>query len=141
MSWYAKFSSVVNTQRAFRSQYNVRHVPSHRDIVKCYMFLENGLQMPHTGGRRRDRNKEENIRQAMTQSRRKSLSRLSAEQNKPYTTCHRIVRSYLNMRPYRVQRMHALIQLNYKARLNFVMMMCERHQGDDQWLKLWMFTD
>ena len=28
-----------------------------------------------------------------------------------------------------------------EVRLNFVTMMCERHQGDDQWLKLWMFTD
>ena len=64
--WNAKYSSVVNTQRAFRRQYNVTHVPSHRDIVKWYMFLENGLQMPHTDGRRRDRNKEEGIRQAMT---------------------------------------------------------------------------
>ena len=45
------------------------------------------------------------------------------------------------MRPYRVQRMHALTQLNYEALLNFVTMMCERHQGDDQWLKRWMFTD
>ena len=83
------------------------------------MFLENGLQMPHTGGRRRDRNKED-IRQAMTQSPRKSLSRIAAEQNKPYTTCHRIIRSYLNMRPYRIQRMHALTQLNYEARLNYL---------------------
>jgi len=31
--------------------------------------------------------------------------------------------------------------LNYEARLNFVTMICERHQGDDQWLKRWMFTD
>ena len=45
------------------------------------------------------------------------------------------------MSPYRAQRMHALTQLNYEARLNFVTMMCERHQGDDQWLKRWMFTD
>ncbi|XP_068083919.1 uncharacterized protein [Anabrus simplex] len=66
--WYAKFSSVVETQRAFRRQYN----------------------MPHTGGRWHDSNKEEDIRQAMTQSPRKSLSRLSAEQNTPYITCHRI---------------------------------------------------
>jgi hypothetical protein len=115
--WYAKFSSVVNTQWVFRHQYNVRHVPSHWDIVKWYnMFLENGLQMLHTGGRRRDGNKEEVIRQAMTQSPWKSLSRISAQQNKPYTTCHRIVRSYLNMCRYRVQRMHALTQLNYEAR-------------------------
>ena len=106
VTWYAKFSSVVNTLRAFRRQY-----------------------------------KEEDIRQAMMQSPRQSLSRLSAEQNKPYTTCHRIVRPYLNMRPYRSQRMHALTQLNYEARLNSVTMMCERHQGEDQWLKLSMFTD
>jgi hypothetical protein len=45
------------------------------------------------------------------------------------------------MRPYRVQRMHALTRLNYEARLNFVTMMCERQQGEDQWLKRWMFTD
>ena len=45
------------------------------------------------------------------------------------------------MRPYRIQCMHTLTQLNYEARLNFVTMMCERHQGDDQWLKRWMFTD
>ena len=38
------------------------------------MFLENGLQMPHTGGMRCDRNKEENIRQVMMQNPRKSLS-------------------------------------------------------------------
>ena len=31
--------------------------------------------------------------------------------------------------------------LNYEARLYFVTMMCERHQGADQWLKRWMFTD
>ena len=31
--------------------------------------------------------------------------------------------------------------LNYEARLNFVTMMFERHQGDDQWLKRWIFTD
>jgi hypothetical protein len=38
---------------------------SHWDIVKCYnMFLENGLSMPHTGGRVRDRNKEEDTLQA-----------------------------------------------------------------------------
>jgi hypothetical protein len=29
------------------------------------MFLEYGLQMPHTGGRRHDRNKEEGIPQAL----------------------------------------------------------------------------
>ena len=52
-----------------RRQYDIRHVPSHQDIVKWYnMFLENGLQMPYTGGRRCDRNKEEDIRQAMMQS-------------------------------------------------------------------------
>jgi len=59
---------------AFRRQY-IRHVPSHRDIVKWYnMFLENELQMPHTGGRRRDRKNEEDIRQGMMQSPQKSLS-------------------------------------------------------------------
>jgi hypothetical protein len=69
----AKFSSVTKTQRAFRRQYNCHHVPSHRDIVKWYnMFLENGLTMPHTGGRVRDRNREEDIRQAMIQGPRKS---------------------------------------------------------------------
>ena len=31
--------------------------------------------------------------------------------------------------------------LNYEARLIFVTMMCEPHQGDDQWIKRWMFTD
>ena len=31
--------------------------------------------------------------------------------------------------------------LNYEAQLNFVTMMCDRHQDDDQWLKRWMFTD
>ena len=31
--------------------------------------------------------------------------------------------------------------LNYEARLNSLTMMCERHQGDDQWLKRWVFTD
>ena len=31
--------------------------------------------------------------------------------------------------------------LNYEALLNFVTMMCERHQGDDQWLKRCIFTD
>ena len=45
------------------------------------------------------------------------------------------------MCPYRIQLMHALTQLNYEARLNFVTMMCERHQGDEQWLKRLMFTD
>ena len=72
------------------------------------MFMENGLQMPHTGERRRDKNKEEDIQQAMMQSPRKSLSRLAAEQNTPYITCHRIVRSYVNMRLCHIQRMHAL---------------------------------
>ena len=37
--------------------------------------------------------------------------------------------------------MHALTQLNYEAGLNFVTLMCEPHQGDDQWIKRWMFTD
>jgi hypothetical protein len=56
--WYAKFSSVTRTQRAFRRQYNYHHVPPHRDIVKWYnMFLENGLTTPYTGGRVRDRNR------------------------------------------------------------------------------------
>ena len=45
------------------------------------------------------------------------------------------------MRPYRIQRMQALEQLNYEARLNFVTMMCKQHQGADQWLKRWMFMD
>jgi len=45
------------------------------------------------------------------------------------------------MRPNCIQRMQALTQLNYEAWLNFVTMMRERHQGDDQWLKRWMFTD
>jgi hypothetical protein len=97
--------------------------------------------MLHTVGKRRDRNKEEDIRQAITQRSRKSLSRLSAEQNTPNTTCHRMFSRHLNVRPYRVQRMHALTQLNYEARLNFVTIVCEWHQGDDQWLKRWMFTD
>jgi hypothetical protein len=70
--WYAKFSSVTKTQRDFRRQYNCHHVPSHRDIVKWYMFLENGLTMPHTGGRACDRNREEDIRQVMIQDPRKS---------------------------------------------------------------------
>jgi hypothetical protein len=48
------------------------HVPSRRDIVKWYMFLDNGLTMSHTGGRVRDRNREEDIRQAIIQSPRKS---------------------------------------------------------------------
>jgi hypothetical protein len=56
--------------------------------------------MPHTGGRLCDRNREEDIRQAMIQSTRKSLGRLSAEENVPYTTCQRIVQRYLNMFPY-----------------------------------------
>jgi hypothetical protein len=55
--WYEKFSSVIRTQRAFRRQYNNNHVPSHRDIVKWHMFLENGLTMPNTGGRGRDGNR------------------------------------------------------------------------------------
>jgi hypothetical protein len=96
--WYAKFSSVTRTQRAFRRQYSCHHIPSHRDIVKWYMFLENGLTMPHTGGRVRDRNREEDI-----QSPRKSLRRLSAEKNVPYRTCQRIVRRYPNMFPYHIQ--------------------------------------
>ena len=37
--------------------------------------------------------------------------------------------------------MHALTQLKYEARLNFVTMMCKQHQGADQWLKRWMFMD
>ena len=32
-------------------------------------------------------------------------------------------------------------ELNYEARLYFVTMMCERRQGDDQWLKRRMFTE
>jgi hypothetical protein len=71
--WYTKFSNVTRTQRAFRRHYNCHHVPSRRDIVIWYnMFLENGLTMPHTGGRVRDRNREEDIRQAMIQGPRKS---------------------------------------------------------------------
>jgi hypothetical protein len=69
---YAKFSSVKMTQGVFRRQYNCHHVPSCRNIVKWYhMFLENGLTMPHTGGSVRDRNREQDIRQAMIQSPRK----------------------------------------------------------------------
>jgi hypothetical protein len=43
------------------------------------------------------------------------------------------------MRLCHIQRMHALTQLNYEARLNVVTIMCERHQGNDQWLKRRMF--
>ena len=88
--------------------------------------LENVLQMPHTGG--------------VIQGRRYSTSH-DAESTKvtqplisraEYTTCHRIVRHYLNMRPYHIQRMHALTQLNCEGRLNFVTMMCERHRGEQR---------
>jgi hypothetical protein len=91
--WYAKFSSVTRTQRAFRRQCNCHNVHSHRNIMKWYMFLENGLTMPHTGRRVRDRNREDDIRHATIQSPCKSLRRLSAEKNFPYTTCQRILRS------------------------------------------------
>jgi hypothetical protein len=65
--WYAKFSSVTRTQRAFRRRYICHHVPSHRG-----MFLENDLTLPHAGRRLRDSNREEDIRQAAIQSPRKS---------------------------------------------------------------------
>jgi hypothetical protein len=100
--WYAKFSIVTRTQLAFRRQYNCHHVPSHREIVKWYMLLENGLTMPHTGGRVRDRNREDSIRQAVIQCPRKSLRRLSAEKIVPYARCQRIVRLYLNIFPYHI---------------------------------------
>jgi hypothetical protein len=49
--WYAKFSSVTRIA-SFSTQYNCHHVPSHRDIVKWYnISLENGLTMPHRGGK------------------------------------------------------------------------------------------
>jgi hypothetical protein len=31
--------------------------------------------------------------------------------------------------------------VHVSAQLNFVTMMCRQHQGDDQWLQQWMFTD
>jgi hypothetical protein len=139
--WYAKFSSVTKTQRAFQCQYNCDHVPSHQDTVKWYdMFLGNGLNMPHTGGRVNDRNREEDIRQAMIQCPWKSLHCLSDEKNIPYTTCQRIVRRYLNMFPHHIERLQALTQHNYMARHIFANM-CEWEAADDQWLHWCMFMD
>jgi hypothetical protein len=49
----------------------------------------------------------------MIQSPRKSLRRLSTEKNVPYRTCQRIVRRYLNMFPYHIQRLQILTQRTY----------------------------
>jgi hypothetical protein len=97
------------------------------------MFLENGLTMPHTGRRMSDRNREEDIWQAMIQSPWKSLHGFSGEKNVPNTTCQRTVRRYLNMFPYYIQQLQTLTQHNYMTHLNFANMMYEREAADNQW--------
>ena len=95
----------------------------------------------HAGGRRRNPEREEAISEVMARSPTKSLRRLSAEMNVPYTSCQRIVRKYLKLYPFHLQRLQALHAEDHEACFNFVSMMCQRIEGGDGFLNNWLFTD
>ena len=99
-------------------------------------FEETGFKMPHTGGHRRNLETEAAISAAMMTSPKKSLRRLSAERAITYTTCQRIVRKYLKLYPYRMQRVQALRDVHHQQRFEFASTMCDRMQEDDNLLNI-----
>lgn len=73
----------------------------------------------HNGGQQHDPAKEARVSQATVNSPQKGLRRLSLEEDVPYITCHRIVRRFLNMYPYHLQRVPASRLPDSGTRLHF----------------------
>ena len=140
--WFAKLESVTSFQRRFRQEYSVRKTPNYESIMLWYRtFEETGFKMPHTDGRRHNLETEAAISAAMIASPKKSLRRLSAKRAIPYTTCQRIVRKYLKLYPYRMQRVQVLRDVHHRQRFEFASTVCDRMEEDDNFLNRWVFSD
>ncbi|KAJ4441688.1 hypothetical protein ANN_11546 [Periplaneta americana] len=104
---------------------------------KAYVTVDNDSSNGWGRGRRRNPVREAAISEAMTRSPTKSLRRLSTEMNVPYTSCQGIVRKYLKLYPFHLQRLQALRDEDHEASFNFASMVCQRIEDDDGFLNKW----
>ena len=126
---------MTSVQRRFRQEYRVLKTPNYKSIMLWYRTFE------ETGGRRRNLETKAAISAAMMASPKKSLRRLSAERAIPHTNFQRIVRKYLKLYPYRMQRVQALRDVHHQQRFEFASTMCDRMEEDDNFLSRWVFSD
>lgn len=82
----------------------------------------------------------EDLRERMAQSPRKSLSRLSAQSGVPYSTCQKVLKARLHMKPYKITSVHQLKPADYPRRVAYCQWF-ENHINNNRILDLSFFSD
>lgn len=117
--WCTK--SLIETQRAFRRQFNVRNIPTRATILSMVRKLETtGSLLSETGKKRSVMSQEcvNDVRERFVNSPKKSLRRLSQETGYSYGTCQRAAKK-AGLRAYRVHVVHQLKEPDAEKRMRY----------------------
>lgn len=144
--FYAETKSEKLTQSKFKIHFNVNYAPSTSAIQRLvHKFLTTGTvhDLPRTGRKRTGRSLDNInvIRQAIAKSPRRSLRRLSTENNVPTTTVYRILRKDLKHFPYKIQIKQKMKKADRKARVDFCNWIDAKIEKSPSFLNHVWFTD
>ena len=122
--FFAETKSDKLTQAKFKEHFNVNYAPSRNTIQQLVQkFLSTGSvhDLPRAGRGRTGRSATniDVIRRAVAKSPRRSVRRLSTENNVPRTTVHRILRKDLKQFPYKIQIKQKMKKADKRSRVEF----------------------
>lgn len=118
---FAKSESVISVQCAFRVKFNC-DPPCGKNIRRWYSQFETTgcvCKGKSTGRPTVSEANVDRVRASYLRSPKKTVQKASLELQLPKTTVWKVLRKRLNMRPYRLQLVHALMPDDYGVRYNF----------------------
>lgn len=139
---YARCTSVIAVQRAFRRKYQ-QEPPCKQSILRWYrQFRDSGClcKRKSTGRPQVTDETVERVRETFVRSPQKSTARGSRELGLPQQTVWKVLRRRLHFKPYRIQLLQHLKVEDYGLRLQFCTTMQEAMMDEDFAAKL-IFSD
>lgn len=144
--FWEKSRSIINTQRAYRTFYGVRNVPTAptiRAIVAKFERYGNVRDARRTGRPRSGRSVEniQLVRQSVTASPETSTRRRSTQLGIPRGTVIQILKKDLRLYPYKIQMVQQLNPGDLAKRLEYSRTLLNIAENDELFLENLMMTD
>ena len=141
VQFYWETSSIISTQRKFRTYFETRYAPDRKTILHlCEQFLREGsISNLNKGrsGRKADARTPEKIakvKAAISDEPSKSLRKLAQEVNSSYSSVWRIARKDLGLMIYKVTIHHQLTTADKEQWASFARWFSQKCESDSTFL-------
>lgn len=143
---YFSEKSVKRTQLQFCSHYSVRKAPTKSTIlrlVKKFKSVGNVRDKPHTGRVKTARTPDniERVRQSVLQSPKTSSHLRSLQLQMSETTVRRVLKSDLQLFPYKIQIKQSLTEADKQSRVQMCNWFNDQMESNKQWITNVWFSD